>query len=759
MRSSRLMLTWLALLFVAMSPVFAEGTWQVQQAPLMTRWAQDVSPEQPHPEYPRPHLVRQSWLNLNGLWDYAVRPLGVPAPESYDGQILVPYPVESALSGVMQRVDGKEIWYRRTFNIPSEWQGRWVLLHLEAVDWEATLWVNDRQVGSHRGGYDPFTFDITEALGEQDAQELVVRVWDPSDQGTQPHGKQVMNPEGIWYTPSTGIWQTVWLEPVPEVRIDALQVMPDVDAGVLRLSVSGIDNSTAYSLRAVAYDQGTPIAETRGSVDSVLELPIDNPKLWSPDSPFLYDLTVQLLENSEVIDEVGSYVGMRKIALGTDEGGDVRLMLNGRPLFQYGTLDQGFWPDGLYTAPTDEALRYDLEVTKELGFNMVRKHVKVESARWYYWADKLGLLVWQDMPNGDRHVGPGEGEIERSEASAEGFELELRRIINARRHHPSIIMWVIFNEGWGQYDSVRLTDWLKGYDPTRLVNTASGWNDLGVGDVHDIHSYPGPDAPPRSSERAAVLGEFGGLGLPVSGHTWQDESNWGYQSFEDAEALMDAYLELVAGVRGLSGTAGLAAAVYTQTTDVESEVNGLMTYDRVFIKMDPARIRDANTQLYLPPPERLALAPTSEEGGHGWRYTTDPPTGDWSAPDFDDSMWSEGPGGFGISGTPGAIVRTEWQSRNLWLRRSFNLELELEALQDLQLRVHHDEDAEIYLNGELIAALPHYTFDYVAINRDGAIRAALRPGENILAVHCKQTWGGQYIDVGLYAYTVPGESN
>ena len=449
--------------------------WQPQKAPLMTRFAADVSPENAHPEYPRPQLVRDEWLNLNGLWDYALRSQDEGIPNEFEGTILVPFPVESALSGVMKRADGRRLWYRRSFEVPPTWSGQRVLLHFGAVDWDATIWVNGTEIGRHQGGYDPFSFDITDAVKPTGEQEITVSVFDPTDAGTQPRGKQVRSPNGIWYTPTTGIWQTVWLESVPDVSIADLKMETDVDAGVLRLEVEEAgEKSGDRMLRATVRDEGRVVAEVTGAVGETLELPIPDAKLWSPSSPFLYDLKVTLENDDGVVDAVSSYFGMRKIALGQDENGVTRMMLNNEPLFQYGLLDQGFWPDGLYTAPTDEALRYDLEQTQALGFNLVRKHVKVEPERWYYWADKLGLLVWQDMPSGDAFVGNGAGEITRSPESAAQFELELKRLIDAHRNHPSIVMWVLFNEGWGQYDTARLTEWLKEYDPDRLVDSASG---------------------------------------------------------------------------------------------------------------------------------------------------------------------------------------------------------------------------------------------------------------------------------------------
>jgi beta-galactosidase/beta-glucuronidase len=575
--------------------------WKISEGPLLTRWAKDVSPENIHPEYPRPQMRRKKWLNLNGLWEYAIRGKNASKPATGDGQILVPFPVESALSGVTRRVGQRNrLWYRRTFEIPEEWSGasqQRILLHFGAVDWETTVWVNGKQVGSHRGGYDPFTFDITDAINKRGTQDIVVAVWDPADAGTQPRGKQVCNPDGIWYTPTTGIWQTVWLEPVPQTYIDTIKIVPDIDNSSVQITVNTIGDINQCCINAIVkYGERLRLAGGSPGVNT-FNIKIPQLKLWSPDSPFLYDLKVKLVNDTKSVDEVSSYFGMRKVSLGKDENGITRLFLNNKPMFMFGPLDQGFWPDGLYTAPTDEALRYDLEVMKKLGFNMARKHVKVEPARWYYWCDKMGLMVWQDMPNGDRGIGPEGDDIQRSEESARQFELELKRIIDSFGNHPSIVMWVLFNEGWGQYDTQRLTKWVKQYDPTRLVDSASGWADRGVGDVHDVHKYPGPVSAGPEPNRAAVLGEFGGLGLPVEGHLWQKEKSWGYRTFKTGKQLTDAYLSLLSKLRPLIKSPGLAAAVYTQITDVESEVNGLMTYDRTVIKMDPQRIAAVNRKL------------------------------------------------------------------------------------------------------------------------------------------------------------------
>ncbi|MCC7374997.1 MAG: DUF4965 domain-containing protein [Verrucomicrobiales bacterium] len=601
----------LACAVVVASSLNALAAWAPARGPLMTRWAKDVAPERALPEYPRPQLARSDWLNLNGLWDYAIVPAATERPAQWDGQILVPFPVESALSGVMKTVgQPNRLWYRRTFEVPASWAGRKVQLHFGAVDWRAEVWVNGQRCGEHTGGYDGFSFDISGNLKPGAPQELIVAVWDPSDAGTQPRGKQVARPEGIWYTPTTGIWQTVWLEPVAPSHIEDLTLKSKIESGELQVSLK-LQTAGEVQCRVAVLQGETVVVEasevTRGS-QAALTLKVPNPRLWSPDDPFLYDLRLTLSEGGRVVDEVRSYAGLRKIEVAKDVQGIQRLFLNGKALFQFGPLDQGFWPDGLYTAPTDEALRYDIEMTKQLGFNMARKHVKVEPDRWYYWCDKLGLLVWQDMPSGDRYIGTRDPDITRTPESGAQFEKELRRLIDGRFNHPSIVMWVPYNEGWGQWDTARIVELVRSWDPTRLVNNTSGWTDRGVGDVNDIHVYPGPGAPDLEAKRAGVLGEFGGLGLPVKGHTWQDEKNWGYRSFTSSEDLTDAYLGLIRRLHPLTGRQGLSAAVYTQTTDVEVEVNGLMTYDRAQVKMDAALVAAANRSVYNPPADRVSVS-------------------------------------------------------------------------------------------------------------------------------------------------------
>lgn len=561
----------------------AHGQWAPVEGHILTKFAGDISAETPLPEYPRPQMVREAWLNLNGLWDYAVVPKDGNQVFVSDGQILVPFCIESALSGVKKIVSADEyLYYSRKFDVPDDWAEQRVLLHFGAVDWECIVYVNGENVGSHRGGYAPFTFDVTDAIvaGEN---ALVVRVSDPTDTGYQPRGKQVNEPKGIWYTAVTGIWQTVWLEPVPKTGVEELRV--DGTGGQVSLAATVANANENTTVRYEILDGDEKVATASGDAGEEVVISLDNVKRWSPDSPHLYDIQVDVVHEDAIVDTVTSYVGVRDIALAKDADGVNRLHLNGQPLFHFGPLDQGWWPDGLYTAPTDEALRYDIEMTKAMGFNMARKHVKVEPARWYYWCDKLGLMVWQDMPNGDGHISRRDDDLVRTEESADNYYHEWGEIIDAFRNHPSIVMWVPFNEGWGQFATGEVTEWTRKKDPTRLVNQASGWTDRDGGDVLDVHHYPGPGRMPKlEDERAVVLGEFGGLGLPLPGHTWQGENNWGYKGFETVEELRTAYAELM--VKLLPHIEeGLAAAIYTQTTDVEIEVNGLMTYDRAVSKL------------------------------------------------------------------------------------------------------------------------------------------------------------------------------
>ena len=717
----------------------AEARAQDSASHLQTRWAANVSPEHVLAEYPRPQLMRSGWTNLNGRWEYAVRDSGSARPTSFDGRILVPFPIESQLSGVRRPVgETQRLWYRRTFRAPALPTGGRLLLHFGAVDWESDVYVNGKRLATHRGGYDPFTIDITDALTPRarGEQELVVSVWDPTDAGDQPRGKQVRRPRSIWYTAVTGIWQTVWLEAVPRAYVSALEITPDLDSGAVRVKTNAVGAQRGTTVRVSLFDGRSVVAEGRAPVGETAVLHLHDVKPWSPSAPFLYGVHVRLSSGDSVV----SYVGMRKISLLRDSAGVPRLALNNRPLFQFGLLDQGWWPDGLYTAPTDDALRSDIATMKRLGFNMARKHVKVEPERWYYYCDLLGLLVWQDMPSADNKTAEGRTQ----------FAAELARMVDALRNHPSIVMWVPFNEGWGQHDTERYVSWLRKTDHSRLVNNASGWTDMHVGDVSDLHSYPGPALPLPDSSRALVLGEFGGLGLPLGGHTWLDKSNWGYRSFTALGQLGDAYRGLVQRLRPMIAD-GLSAAIYTQTTDVEIEVNGVMTYDRAVIKL-PADAPALHAGLLAPSPALRVLLPTSREVGQQWRYTVQQPAADWMQPSIDAAAWKSGEGGFGSSAVENGRVRTPWTTSDLWIRRTFEISNDRAA--NPYLVVHHDEDAEIYVNGVRVDSLAGYTNGYTYVPLDSAAARTLRPGRNTIAVHVRNTRGQQYIDVGIS--DVPG---
>lgn len=582
----------------------AFAQWQPAGDKIKTRWASEIDVNNVLPEYPRPIMERAEWQNLNGLWNYAILPIGKQTPSKFDGKILVPFAIESSLSGVQKKVGREnELWYQREFTVPSKWKNNRILLHFGAVDWKADIWVNDIKVGHHTGGYTPFSFDITSAL-KSGSNKLVVKVWDPTNDGYQPRGKQVNRPEGIWYTSVTGIWQTVWLEPVPEKYITNVKITPDIDSHKLTVVAETNDASVSDKKVEVKVMDGSKVIASGRSINHLpveITMP-DQVKLWSPDSPFLYDLEITLWSDNKPQDKVKSYAAMRKYSIKRDEKGIVRLQLNNKDLFQFGPLDQGWWPDGLYTAPTDDALKFDIQKTKDFGFNMIRKHVKVEPARWYMHCDRLGMIVWQDMPSGDR--GPqwqprqyfNGVEWLRSPESEANYRKEWKEIIDFLYSYPCVGVWVPFNEAWGQFKTKEIAEWTKQYDPSRLVNPASGGNHYPVGDILDLHNYPQPDLYLYDGQRATVLGEYGGIGWAVKGHLWEPDRNWGYVQFNSSKEVTDEYVKYAGQLKTLIKH-GFSAAVYTQTTDVEVEVNGLMTYDREMIKMDEQRIKQVNSEI------------------------------------------------------------------------------------------------------------------------------------------------------------------
>lgn len=572
--------------------------WNPVQPPMTTPWSDQVSVDSPWPEYPRPQMTRPDWQNLNGIWDFEMTGRDSGEPGSYSQQIRVPFPVESALSGVHRRVTEQDkLWYKRTFTVPSDWNGRQVQLHFGAADWETNVWINGQQAGdTHRGGYDSFTYDITGLLNNGD-NTIVVSVWDPTDAGTQACGKQRLQDiephpgGGIWYTPASGIWQTVWLEPTPAGHITRVDSVPNLSDSTLRVTVQGegINGETAV---VTVSDANGVVGTANGNVGAELSVKINNPRLWSPDDPYLYDVNVQLVSGSNVVDSVDSYAGMRSVAIG-QVNGIQRILLNGQFVFQTGTLDQGFWPDGIYTAPTDDALKFDIQKHKDLGFNMLRKHIKVEMQRWFYWADHLGLLVWQDMP---AMAHPPDDNAKRQ------WEAEYLEIINEHRSSPALILYVDENEGWGQYDQSRIAQMVKDADPSRLVDNMSGVNccgsvDGGNGDVIDNHIYVGVGITNPTPTRAGVLGEYGGLGLRIEGHEWSPGDGFSYEYMDNTDRLNNRFVGLIDALRLQQMPAGLSASVYTEITDLENEINGLLTYDRQVVKVDQDRAYAANKAL------------------------------------------------------------------------------------------------------------------------------------------------------------------
>lgn len=595
--------TLLAIL-VLLGAVSVRAQWKPAGDNIKTQWAADVNPAAPLPEYPRPIMQRESWQNLNGLWNYAIWDKGETGVSINDGKILVPFAVESSLSGVQKFVGkDKELWYERTFTIPASWSGKDISLNFGAVDYKANVWLNGIMIGTHEGGFGHFSFDITPYL-RQGEQKLVVRVWDPTTDGHQAVGKQRTRSEGIWYTPVTGIWQTVWLEPVSHKHFTAIVSDPDIDHNSLKVKTSIVNAVPGDIVKITVKDGGNIIAQGETAAGQEMDLSVKNAKLWSPEQPFLYDVTAEIVSGGTTVDKVESYAAMRKVSMVKDKSGIWRMALNNKPYFQYGPLDQGYWPDGLYTAPTDDALKFDIQKTKDYGFNMIRKHMKVEPDRWYTWCDRLGIVVWQDMPSSDfenqpswqnhQYYNSAEGKREnRSDESKDNFYREWKEIIIQHREYPSIVVWTPFNEAWGQFDTEKVVKFTRSLDNTRLINAASGGNHTHAGDILDLHNYPGPMMYMFDFNRLTVLGEYGGLGLPVKGHVWTDNGNWGYAQFKNFKEVTDRYVDLAEELKPMVRQ-GFSAAVYTQTTDVEIEVNGLMTYDRKVFKIDEKRARNVN---------------------------------------------------------------------------------------------------------------------------------------------------------------------
>ncbi|QDH81052.1 beta-galactosidase [Echinicola soli] len=759
------------IIFLGLQPLYGqEQNEELLSYEMKTRWTDQVDGDNVWSGYPRPQLQREQWTNLNGTWDYVISPRKSGQPDHFEGEVMVPFPIESTLSGVKKTIGSDHyLWYRRNLTGDPSGTGQHTLLHFGAVDWETVVYINGEKVGEHRGGYDPFSFDISAYIHEGD-NELLVRVSDPTDEGMQARGKQVSDPKGIWYTPVTGIWQTVWMEQVPQDYIKALFITPDIDHKTVKIEAELSALSSDHVVEITAFTEGIEVAKRAIALGAKsayfsTSLPLKEMVLWSPDHPHLYDLQISLKDtNGAITDEVESYFGMRKVSLGKDGNGYSRIMLNNEPLFQFGLLDQGWWPDGLYTAPTEEAMVYDIKMTKEMGFNMLRKHVKVEPARFYYHCDQMGMLVWQDMPSGfiskekdTQHVKhDAQQDWKRPLESAVQFEAELKAMIDNLFNFPSILVWVPLNEGWGQYETEKLATWTKQYDPSRLVDAPSGWADRKVGDMIDVHLYPGPGMELPEENRASVLGEFGGVGLPVPNHLWWNKRNWGYLTYEDKAVYEKEFQAIIKNLEGLISW-GLSAAIYTQTTDVEGEVNGLMTYDREVVKLDPSKVREWIAPLYQPWWKKHALLPDSEHKPSDWKITMQPPREDWILMDYNDANWEVCAAPFSGSANPFLPPSSAWKGGELYLRRDFHVQA---VPNKLYLKYYAPKSkAVLYINGELVRTLEdgggrkrHYTH----ISLEGAEKF-LKTGKNVIAVRVSADPGEGAFDMGLYSSDMIGQ--
>ena len=756
----------------------AAGAWQ--QAPGMkTPWGERVTPENAWREYPRPQMARDAWTNLNGLWQYAVTRDAPGVPSAWDGEILVPFVIESSLSGVGRLLEPQEtLWYRRSFDADVQ-PGARLLLHFEQADFRAMVFVNGVEAGvPHEGGQMPFTYDITDFV-KKGANELVVSIWDPTTDFIGSHGKQTFKPHGCMYTRCSGIGGTVWLETVPETHITDYTVVTDIDAGTVSVTLAGAGNlSGAVGTVEVWRDGKSLVKGTVSAWGQPVTLALPQPvALWSPESPALYDLVLTLSDGAaRTRDVVKGYFGLRKFELRNDPNGVLRFFLNNEARFIIGTLDQGWWPDGLLTPPSEEAMAYDILALKKMGFDMMRKHIKVEPRRYYALCDRLGLLVLQDMPSGfsDREKRYG------------FYRRELKEMMDHLQKTPSIVMWVPYNEGWGQpgqFLTHATLVWTQRYDPTRLVDGPSGAHDweggaiwmkphrttqhlpLGVEEAAhavDKHDYgPRPKMHPLNPRRASFLGEFGGIGCRVEGHLWTTNA-WGYGNTGrdiDRKAVQAKFVSLMEHVAGLA-EGGLAGSVYTQTTDVEAEINGLLTYDRRVVKFDSVALAAAHDKVRaaaargLVPRTTHQVLPRLDPDSRAWAWTTEEPAAEWMQPSFDDAAWARACGGFGNKAItrdhPHAKVNTDWSTKTIWLRRHFTYGARPEKLLRVTAEMFHDEDAEIYLNGKLVLTVPGYNTDWTSFTIPlDAFAAAVKEGDNVLAVKVKQEVGGQYFDLGL----------
>jgi hypothetical protein len=754
----------LALIALACTSVLADD-WKPAGEKIKTRWAADVTVDNAWKEYPRPQMVRENWQNLNGLWNYAVNPgnenVDRKTPTEWDGRILVPFCLESSLSGVQRLLEpGQQLWYEREFEISKDPNQR-TILHFEAVDYECEVWVNGTSVGKHKGGNTPFKFDITEQVVDG-KNTLNLMAIDPTGDH-QLRGKQTLGPRGIWYTRVSGIWQTVWIEQVPAEYICRLKIDTEIaPASITVQTTTGAEAPKSTAVRVTASFDGNQVAEATGTLEKTT-LKIEDAKLWSPSDPNLYDLKVELLVSGAVVDSVDSYIGLRKVGSRRDDNGHLRFTLNGQEIFHLGPLDQGWWPDGLLTPPSDKAMLSDIQYLKDAGFNMIRSHIKVRPRRYYYHCDRLGMMMWQDQVSG--MPGPGWTRMRLDppvkdwpEEAHQQYMVELKEMIDSLYNSTCIVMWVPFNEAWGQHRTMKIGKWVSEYDPTRHNNIASGGNFWPVGDVADHHSYPHPSFPtgdPRFNDFLKVVGEFGGHGFVAdTKHLWNPGAkNWGYGGLPKNKAeLLSRYKTSIQMLRQLRG-AGIAGGVYTQTTDVENEVNGLITYDRQVQKFPADDLAAIHAMLMAPPEKMDVLMPIARVKKHDWKYTTEKPADDWMKPDFDASGWKTGPGGFGTAKTPGTTIGTVWDSKDIWVRTEFDYD---PTKGKLVLNLHYDEDPIIYINGVQAAQPEGFTVDYILSDISPEAQSSLKAGKNTIAIYCQNALGGQYIDAGLI-YLQQGE--
>jgi hypothetical protein len=733
----KLLVTALAVITLATQSM----AWAPKGDKIKTPWAEKITPENTWREYPRPQLKRTAWTNLNGLWQYAVTDMSTDKKKvKFEGEILVPFSIESSLSGVAKTFTPEDkLWYKREFTVADQSKDKVTMLHFGAVDYECNVWVNDKLVGNHKGGNNPFSFDITKYLKKKGPQVLELSVIDPTDTESVTRGKQQLNQRGIWYTPVSGIWQTVWMETIEESHIVSILPQANISKNTVTLHFNIAEKERRQELNIRVLDGEKVLASINERATDKIEIKLPETIHWTPETPKLYTLKVELVEKNTLLDQVESYFAMREVSTVTDDKGYQRVGLNGKAIFQWGTLDQGWWPDGLLTPPSAEAMLWDMVQLKAMGFNTIRKHIKVEPALYYYYADSLGIMMWQDMPSG--YATPRKDIEFLNSNSPEDWnapadvaaqrQTELNEMIENLRFFPSITTWVIFNEGWGQHNTKAITAWAQKKDPTRLINGVSGWTERFVGDMYDIHNYPATSMifPQYCGNRISVLGEFGGLGLPVKEHLWNPNMrNWGYKNMDGSVDFVNDYSRLIYDLETLIAQ-GLSAAIYTQTTDVEGEVNGLITYDRKVIKLPAPFLNILHNRLFKTPAAKtVTLIADSQNGPQQDREIT-------------------------LNGVK-QTVKTPFTIKGdakVTAVHKFNTD---KLFANLSLWLNVNDYAKVKLNGVTVLDQPvRYTRHYNQYNISN-FASYLVKGENTLEIEVTQTENGKNMefDFGLLGF-------